>query len=718
MENYPLARELVLVGGGHSHVICLRMLAMKPVPGLKVTLISPDIRTPYSGMLPGLVAGHYSTADVHIDLVPLCRFAGADFIQGSVVGLDLDRQQVQIAGRPSQSYDVLSLDIGSTPSQQQLAQTQAVLPVKPISRFLTRWQAFLTRYQAGEIRRVGFVGAGAGGVELCLAVHHRLSSQAEAPLPEVHLFTSGKTVLTDYAAGVRIRFEALLAARNIHVHREFKAQSYDADGNLCSDDGRQVALDEAFWVTQAGAQPWLAESGLAVDEGGFVQVEDTLQSTSHSNVFAVGDCAAMVHHPRPKAGVYAVRQGPPLFRNLAAYALGDAVSAYKPQSTFLSLISTGDQHAIASRNGFSTAGHWVWRWKDWIDQRFMARFSDLPVMHRKPLNTLQAEFDDQMHCGGCGSKVASDLLSEVLQALMPGAVPEGDAALINVPPGKVLLQSVDHFRSFLNDPYQQARIAVSHALSDVYACGGEALSVQASITLPFGKPSVSRSLLTAILSGTRDQLAEEGAQLVGGHTSEGPELSIGFTANGLVDEQALWRKQPGLAGLELVLTKPLGTGVLFAADMQHRARGEWINAAVAMMSISNRESARICREVGINACTDITGFGLAGHALEMTGPGIGIALDITDIPLLAGVRECFEELGIRSSLHEANRRASGLTGSGYRNEILFDPQTAGGLLIAVEADLTDELLRRLREAGYPDAAKIGKTIASPGITIA
>ena len=196
------------------------------------------------------------------------------------------------------------------------------------------------------------------------------------------------------------------------MHRQFRAATY-SDRALGSIDGRRQMLDEVFWVTQASAQAWPGQSGLACDDGGFIQVSDTLQSVSHPNVFAVGDCATMINHPRPKAGVYAVRQGKPLFENVRALVLNHSLRNYRPQSKFLSLISTGPKQAVASRNGFSAEGEWVWRWKDFIDRRFMQRFADLPAMNIQPVNTLQAEFDDQMHCGGCGSKVSGDLLAEV-----------------------------------------------------------------------------------------------------------------------------------------------------------------------------------------------------------------------------------------------------------------------------------------------------------------
>ncbi len=711
MDSNPVARELVLVGGGHSHVLLLRMLGMNPIPGLRVVLISPDTRSPYSGMLPGLVAGHYSVDEVYIDLMPLCRFAGATFIKDRVIGVDPVTQTVSCENRPDVRYDVLSLDIGITPSLEDLPPNADVIPVKPIGDFLDRWELFLKRFATGEIKEVGFVGAGAGGVELCLAVEHQLRSKFPGNEFGVHLFTDTKIILPEFNLSVRDRFENIFDKRGVTLHREFHATDY-ADGKVISDEGRSVAVDEVFWITKAAPQAWLKESGLPVNESGFLEVLDTLQSTGHDNIFAAGDCAAMINHPRPKAGVFAVRQGKPLFSNIRRLLLGKSPKSFTPQRQFLALISTGSKWAVASRNGFSVEGDWVWQWKNWIDKRFMNRFTDLPAMTEKPANVLTAEFDEQMQCGGCGSKVSADLLDEALAEMTGDTLVRDDAVVVEVPKGKLLLQSVDHFRSFYDDPYVLARVAVCHAVSDIYACGGDPTSALAMLTLPFAKPEITRGLLSELLRGTLDQLGKEGMKLTGGHTSEGQELVIGFAVNGLVEEQGLWRKTGIQDGDKLILTKSLGTGTLFAADMQYKARGEWVMAALESMMLSSRTAKDVLQGFNVSACTDITGFGLAGHCQEMLSDNCGIQIETGALPVLPGALHTLNELGVRSTLHEANRQ---VISSVATNEIVFDPQTSGGLLAAVAPDDADDCIRRLIEAGYRDAAIVGEVTAQPGL---
>ena len=380
--NFSLSRNLVLLGGGHSHVIVLKRFGLHPLPGVRLTLVSRVRETPYSGMLPGLIAGHYSKDEAHIDLEPLARFAGAGAVFDEAVGLDLTGRRVLFRDRPPIPYDVLSIDIGSTPNLDVPGAAEHTVPVKPIDRLLDRWSALTTRLcESAAISRIAVVGGGAGGVELLLAAQHAIRTQmtgrgrSDTSL-EYHLFTEGR-LLPTHNRSVRRRFERILAERRVTVHRDSAVVKVE-EGAIRTADGRTHPIDETLWTTQAAAAPWLAGSGLAVDGQGFVRVSSTLQSTSHGNVFAAGDIASMVEHPRPKSGVFAVRQGPPLARNLRRALLGESLEPYHPQRMFLSLISTGDRYAVASRGPFACEGAWVWRLKDWIDRRFMRAYNVLP----------------------------------------------------------------------------------------------------------------------------------------------------------------------------------------------------------------------------------------------------------------------------------------------------------------------------------------------------
>ena len=383
----PLARDIVLIGGGHSHVGVLKRLGMAPEPGVRLTLICTDVHTPYSGMLPGYVSGHYRYDDAHIDLSRLAVFARARLLCDVVIGIDRANARVICRNRPPVPYDRLSINIGSTPQLDGVPGAAAfATPVKPITRFNTRWLELLAKVQQWEhgVLRIAVVGAGAGGVELLLSMHYRLTRELaargrSAALLEFHLLSAGDAILPTHNLRVRNKFAAVLAQRGVQVHLHAEVTRVTA-GQLQCKNGVVHAVDEVIWVTQAGGAPWLQDTGLARNAGGFVIVNDHLQTLTDPHIFAAGDIAAMQNFPLEKAGVFAVRMGPPLADNLRRSVRGQSLRAYRPQSRWLALISTGDRYAVASRASLGFWGAWVWRWKDRIDRRFMDQFAKLPAM--------------------------------------------------------------------------------------------------------------------------------------------------------------------------------------------------------------------------------------------------------------------------------------------------------------------------------------------------
>lgn len=737
----PVLRDIVLVGGGHSHVGVLKRFAMNPVPGVRLTLICRDTHTPYSGMLPGYVAGHYSYDDVHIDLSKLAEYAGARFYRDEAIGIDRTRKRVTCRSRPDVPYDILSVNIGSSPRVVDVegAREHAV-PVKPINGFNNRWLSLLSRLENHEgPMTVAVVGAGAGGVELTLAMQFRLRNELKSRGhdPEqlhFHLFDAENQILPTHNARVRAVFAEKLASRGVKVHLGSAVSKVEA-GRLTTEAGDTFPMDEVLWVTRAGGPQWLDDTGLALDDGRFIRVKDTLQTETDDDIFAVGDIANVVKHPREKAGVFAVRQGRPLADNLRRHALGKSVKPFTPQKKWLALISTGDKFAVASRGELFFAGKWVWRWKNHIDKRFMAKFNDLPAMEESTAlpdtgaaqnaeEASQAISAVAMRCGGCGAKVGSTVLSRALGELRPierddiliGLHAPDDAAVLTVPPGKAVVHTVDFFRAFIDDPYVFGRVAANHALGDVFAMGAEAQSATAVATVPYGIESKVEDVVYQMMSGAVEVLNEAGCALVGGHTGEGRELALGFAVNGLIDPEKVMSKGGLRAGDVLLLTKPIGTGTLFAAHAKLAAKGRWIDSALTSMMQSNKDAAQCLRRYGSKACTDVTGFGLLGHLVEMTRPsGVDAELDLGAIPILPGAEET-AAAGILSSLQPANIRLR----RGIRDQeqwvkhprypLIFDPQTAGGLLASVPADQAEACVSELKALGYPHTAIIGRVL--------
>lgn len=737
-SNIPVVKDLVLVGGGHSQISVLKRFAMRPVPGVRLTLICQDVMTPYSGMLPGLIAGHYSFEETHIDLGRLCRFAGARFYNDAAVGLDLAQKRVLCRGRPPVAYDLLSINIGSTPVTASVpGAAENAVPVKPIDRFVAHWERLKERVLArGRPTRIGVVGGGAGGVEILLAIQYRLHRLLAAEgkdhlFPAFHLLTDTDEILPTHNRRVRIKFRRVLRERDVKVYTGHRVVSVEP-GLVQCENGFRISLDEILWVTWAGAAGWASETGLDVDERGFVQVNDFLQSTSHPDVFAAGDIASMVAHPRPKAGVFAVRQGSTLAENLRRALIERPLRPHRPQKRFLSLVTTGDRYAVASRSGWSLEGRLIWRWKDWIDRRFMAKYSDLPQMAESADVEVPRGLTDQeaikeisalaMRCGGCGAKVGSTLLTRALSRLEPidredvliGLHAPDDAAVVAVPADKLMVHTVDFFRAIVDDPYLFGKIAANHSLGDIFAMGAEPQTALAIVTIPYGLEAKVEDTLSQLLAGAMEILADSGTALVGGHTGEGAELALGFAINGLVEPDRVLSKGGLKPHDRIILTKPVGTGTLFAADMRYRAKGPWIQSAVTSMLQSNQEAARCLHRYRASACTDVTGFGLLGHLVEMVKPtGVDVDLDLSAVPVLPGASETIA-LGITSSLQPQNARLRrairdlAKVRDRARYPLLFDPQTAGGLLAGVSADVAQDCVAELRQSGYAQAAIIGE----------
>ncbi|EPX85348.1 NADH dehydrogenase-like protein / Selenide,water dikinase [Salipiger mucosus DSM 16094] len=546
-----------------------------------------------------------------------------------------------------------------------------------------------------------------------MAMAHALR-QARRPA-QVHLVDSG-TALATLRAPAASRLRAALEAQGVTLVEDAPIARVTAEG-LELVDGRGIEAD--FVTGAAGARPhgWMTRTGLDLHDG-FIRVAPTLQSSAE-NVFACGDCAHMADTPRPKAGVYAVRQAPVLLDNLRARLAGtNDLRSYKPQRDYLKLISLGERSALGNRFGLALSGPLMWRWKDRIDRRFMDRFHELPAMATPALPVPRAAGAEEAlggkpMCGGCGAKVGSGALAAALDRLPPSArdditaLPGDDAALLTVG-GQRQVMTTDHLRAFVEDPWVMARIAAVHALGDIWAMGAAPQAATANLVLPRMSEALAERTLTEILDAASGIFRETGAEIVGGHSSMGAEMTIGFTITGLCERDPI-TLAGGRPGDALILTKPLGTGVLMAAEMAGQAEGAWIAAAMDRMTAPQTDAARALRDA--HAMTDVTGFGLAGHLANIcAASGTGAEIDLAGVPLLEGAAT-LSARGVRSTLYPRNREALPGLPEGPRADLLFDPQTAGGLLAAVPDG--PAALAALHAAGVT-AACIGRLTSRPG----
>lgn len=758
----PIVKEVVLIGGGHSHVHVLRMWGMRPVPGVRLTVISRDLESPYSGMLPGHVAGVYTKEECHIDLAKLSSFAKARLVHAEVQGIDIAAKRIVVEGRPPLRYDILSINIGCTPRFHGAHSGGMITPVKPIDGFSARWYALLQDAFHGDVSkpiRIAVVGGGGGGVELALAIRARLHTELArrgVRTPEalvcVTVVSRSPTLMPNHSPAVRHALATKLRELGVAVRTGKEVVgSYTADDGdqfLRCADGTTVAYDHAMWCTEGAPQAWLCESGLAVDAEGFLRVDSNLRCVGQDSVFAAGDCATMDGHPRPKAGVFAVRMGMPLADNVCRLCRGEPLVDYVPQLSFLGLVGTGDGRCVASRGVLALEGKYLWDLKDWIDRKWMHDYTTgLPDMTDDAATgdaarVAQAAGEEamdllrhsSMRCGGCGAKVGHTVLHRAM-ARLEGSFPTHPDVLVAMDAADdcavvrsgtaseaVTVHTVDYFKAFIDDPFVLGGVAANHALSDCHAMGAQPTVALAVVTLAVATDAVREDDLVQLMAGANAKLAEAGCALGGGHTAESPEMSVGFAVTGSApSEGSLLRKGGMQPGDVLVVTKPIGTGAIFAAHMRSKARGPWVASAVQHMLRSNGDASVVLQGSGATACTDVTGFGLVGHLAEMCRASSAAArVSLSAVPLLEGARDVVGK-GILSSLAPANMRARHLVEvrpPSLVNEdayaLLYDPQTAGGLLASVPASQAEACVRALVGAGYPSAAVIGEVVAPEG----
>lgn len=723
MHEFDLpSRDLVLVGAGHTNLHIVRQWRMRPIPDVRLTLVTPFSRATYSGMLPGTLAGAYRPDEMKIDLYRFTAGTGIRLIVAEATGLKPDARVITFNNRPPVRFDVASIGIGSVPNQPELWKNSPhVLSIKPMATFFDRLSdavvQFLVHRTGEKPIRFVVVGSGAAGTEVALCLDAKMRTSFISY--EVTLLDHHAEILTGYVPAMVQRARQLMEERGIAVCLGRRASQIEetagADVRLILDDGTVLSADLIIWSTSACPPDVLAGYDLPKAADGFLAVQSTLKTTADAPVFAVGDSASFVNAPVPKAGVYAVREGPILWENLRRHLSGRTLISFQPQRGFLSLLATGDGHALMQYKGWVMYGKLAWRLKDHIDRKFIRMYQDYePPAMRSTSNwswiTNPKSSREKMHCGGCGCKVGANLLTTVLKRIRELA-PETAVALdqpedafvipSTVPRSEVV--SVDFFRAFLDDPYLMGRIAVLHALSDLWAMGALPTGVQAMLTLPYGPPEQQSELLFQILAGTVRELKTHEVSLWGGHTIEGPELQLGFSAVGHLSGRRPWRKSGLRVKDVLILTKPLGTGVLLAAHQRGKCRAEWMDAALQGMLQSQSKSAEIARGFPIQAATDVTGFGLAGHLLEMLrASSCSAELEFSSQPdlLLPGVMEMLEQ-GVESTLAPANKEleSSIIATPDQRQSptfsALFDPQTSGGLLLAVSPEIAPDLITAL-----------------------
>lgn len=716
-------RNIVLLGVGHTNAHVLRMWKMGKRPrNSQLICVSDFPVSTYSGMLPGVLAGQYPVESMQIDLVRLTQSAGARLIVDRVTGLDRGAQKLRFADRPPLPYDVLSIGVGSRPSVRnvQVDDPDVLIAIKPMQTFLARLRRKVDslRETIGDRRmRICVVGGGIGSLEIAFGLRQRFAKDNLGD-PEIRLVTSENQVGRGLAESTQQKLSNQLRRQRIAVSVNSRVSRVEAE-QLVLCGGGTIGADLVVWSTGAVAHDVFAEFGLEQDERGFLLTRSTLQAKSDDRVFVVGDSGTIEGENLDKAGVFAVRQGPVLTENIRLLLDGRTLTRYEPQRRYLKIVNVGDGTAISEHYGRSWYGRSQWWLKNRIDVKFMKMYQDYRPMKMKPEPALSI---DEMRCLGCGGKVGGAILSGVMdelgfqdnQSVIVGLEEPDDAAVIRTKQNQVTV-STDFFASPVNDLYITGRIAALNSLSDLFVMGAQPTTALTIVQLPEGHPRAQSRAMYELMAGAKYEMDQCGTAIVGGHTIEGPRVLMGFTVLGdqIVPPSTKSKLQ---VGDRLILSKPIGSGVMLAACMQSQLPGEQYLQLLDVMLKSNAVALDLMSMDGISAMTDVTGFGLAGHLLEMlTASRMSARVQLASVATIPGAVELVRD-GFESTLTPENRwREPGVQVSTELKsdpiyQLLFDPQTCGGLLLGVAPAHEAKVLEILNERGFAEAVTIGEVI--------
>jgi len=714
-----LSDHLVLAGGGHTHALVLLRWAMNPKlkPSGMITLVNQSSTTIYSGMFPGVVAGKYKIDEILIDLRNLAVKSGVSFVNAEIKGIDLKKKKLLLRERPEIEYSSLSLNIGTNTNINSYSLNQrdkkSVVPIKPFSEALKFIHEQDIYKDDSSAKPFVIIGAGFAGVEIAFSLRKRWPK---------------RTIQLKIKSGGRLPKNILTTIQDFKIE-------------IVSDN--PSILYPTLICTGNKSFEWLKDSGLPVDDFGRILTENTLQVHDYPDLFAVGDCGVIKDNARPSSGVWAVRAAIPLAKNLENMSKGLKLYKWKPQKQAIQLLDVNSSRrhskAFMAWSGFIFGPYnLLSKFKELIDKKFITKF------HR--INNLHSEMfpeKDMFKCRGCAAKVSYLPLNSALTKIKSIEPNKDDSIDIGVLiSGQNLIQSVDGFPSLISDPWLNARLLAFHSCSDIWACGGSVISAQSVVNLPVMSNELQEELLFQVLEGFNSALNIQGAKLIGGHTletrkkSEEP-FSLGIesslTVNGIIDDKThFWSKGGIQRGDHLLISRPLGTGVIFSAFMNGYVSPSILDPVIKEMNKSQHELVNYINDLKnqninsniVNACTDVTGFGLLGHLsemleatnidqLKMKREPIKIILEPEKIPIYQGVKELLN-IGFESTLSPSNsiflKNIDGMKNLRFELiyedfdfasrldktilKVLVDPQTCGPLVISCPSCFSKKLIKK------------------------
>ena len=710
--------HLVLAGGGHTHALVLLRWAMNPnlKPAGMITLVNKASTTIYSGMFPGVVAGKYKIDEILIDLRSLAAKAGVSFVMAEIEGIEPKKKKLILKGRPEIEYSLLSMNVGTKTNLNSKSlisgDKDLAVTIKPFSKSYKFIVDQDIHKDDSLAKPFVVVGSGFAGIEMAFSLRKRWPK---------------RSILLKIKSGRKINGNLLKYLNALNIQITEKNPSILYPQLICTGN-------KSF--------NWIKDSGLPIDEDGRVITKNTLQVLNHPDLFAVGDCGVINNHHRPSSGVWAVHSAKPLAKNLENISQGSIPKEWKPQRKAIQIL---DINSIEKESkAFIAWGELIVgpfnilsKLKEIIDKKFISKFY---LIKDKDSDMLSNK--GMIKCRGCAAKLAFTPLNSALRKLDLKESLKDDSIDIGIlNSSKTLIQSVDGFPSLISDPWLNGRLLAFHSCSDIWACGGSVISAQSVVNLPPLQSHLQQELLFQVLEGINSALTIQGAKLIGGHTlesrktSEDP-FSLGIesslTVNGTVDDkQYFWSKGGMKKGDQILISRSLGTGIIFSGFMNGYVKPYILDSVLKEMNKSQHEIVNYINHLTninphqkiINACTDITGFGLIGHLsemlestnrdqLKMNLEPLKIILELDNIPVYDGVKELLD-IGLESTLAPSNKiflknidgdealrfelvSNTFVSNSSFYNtmlKILVDPQTCGPLVVCCSSIYSKILLK-------------------------
>ena len=695
-EQNRIANDLVLIGGGHSHLILIMQFSKKTIQGTRITLISDEMDIPYSGMIPGFIEGTYSWRESHIDLYKLTQRLNIRFINSKVVKISSKNKEVHFHDRPAIKFDVLSINSGIQSNYNNIKGAKKYcVPVKPISRLANNFFS-----EIKDTNAIAFIGGGAGAVELALALRKRYI--IDKPHLKITIITGKNGLLSSFPKQTKQTSKNALNDASIDIIEDTEVLEVKHNKIIMSDK-KTLNIDKCILSTNAMAPNWLKDSDIKLNNEGFIVVNNAFQ-TNNGFIFAAGDIVDFDNQNLKKAGVYAVRSGKPLAQSIKSYIKNKVGKNYKFSKNYLALIGLSNGYTIGTKYNFSHSSRFNNFLKKYIDQRFINKFNKLTYKkHKNILNIinefipflkipLQKNSDaiDPMQCRGCAAKVPFAALKNTLAKNIT-ATSDDASSVLNYPN---LFQTIDMINAIISDPYLLGKIAANHSLSDIIAVKSNPISALMILQLPLSRPDINSRDLEQVSLGAKEIFDKHNCPINGGHTMIGKDNDpvIGFTITG--ENKSIKNKQHNDYKLKnndiLVLTEKIGSGIIFAGINNNIIDSHYQNDVINQMTIGNFLFSSIAQDLNILSMTDITGFGLANHLLNLIkrdNNKSGLTIFPQKIPIFSGVKEAIDR-NVKSSLFESNYETAieHITYGREKlliDEILYDPQTVGGLAFVI-----------------------------------